>query len=65
MNADLIKMLMPLIILNYTLAACCLWIIIKKGVRNLNKVVWSLIVLFVNGFGPVLFLIFGRKNSYD
>jgi len=65
MNLDLIKILMPLIILNYTLAAWCLWMIIKNGVRNLNKVIWSLIVLFVTGFGSVLFLIFGRKNIYD
>ncbi len=65
MDLDLIKMLMPLIILNYTLAAFCLWMIITKGVRNLNKVIWSLIVIFVNGFGSILFLIFGRKNIYD
>lgn len=59
---DLIKMIMPLIILNYAVVAWCIWLIIKKGVRNLSKVIWVIIVLVVNGFGPIIFLIFGRKK---
>jgi len=59
---NLIKMFMPIIILNYALVVWCIWLIIKKGVRNLSEVIWVIIVLFVNGFGPIIFLIFGRKK---
>ena len=62
---ELIKMLMPLIVLNYMLVAFCLWLIFKKGVRNLNPWIWALIVMFVNGFGLILFLLIGRRLEHD
>lgn len=62
---EIIKMMLPVIIIELGLKIFCLVSIIKNGVRNLNKVAWVLVVLFINTLGPIVFLIFGRRNSYD
>ena len=61
----LLKMMLPLIIINYALAAWCLWLIYKEGVRNLNRLIWCMIVLFANSIGSIAFLIVGRNKAND
>lgn len=56
-------MLLPLIVLQLGLAAFCLVKIFRDGVQNLNKVAWTLICLFFNLIGPVVFLIVGRRRD--
>lgn len=60
---ELIKMLLPLIVINYAVVALCLWMIFKKGVRNLNKWIWASVVVLINTFGPIGFLLLGRKTE--
>lgn len=62
---DVIKLLSPLIIIQFGLAIYCIIDIARRGVRNLNKIVWSAIVLFVNMLGPILYLLLGRKRWQD
>lgn len=62
---EILKMLLPVIIVELALKIFCIISIFKNGVRNLNKVGWTLIVLFISTFGPIGFLIFGRRNNYD
>lgn len=59
---ELIKLLLPLILLQFGLALYCVTLIWRKGVRNLNKPIWTGIVLLVNMIGPVAYLLVGRKR---
>jgi uncharacterized membrane protein YhhN len=66
MDTTYIKMLLPLIIVFLIVQIYCIRKILKEGVRNLNKPVWIMIVLFVNmGIGAILYLLFGRVNEND
>ena len=61
-----IMILLPILLLQLGLMIFCIVKILKDGVGNLNKPVWLLIVIFINLFGPILFLIAGRKrDTYD
>ncbi|MBS4538455.1 PLDc_N domain-containing protein [Clostridium sp. D2Q-11] len=62
---EILKMMLPVIILELAVKIFCLVSIFKNGVRNLNKVGWTLIILFISTIGPIAFLIFGRRNNYD
>lgn len=62
---ELIKLLMPVIVFQVGFALFCVVMIWRKGVRNLNKPLWTVIVVFVNLIGPVIFLIVGRKRWSD
>ena len=62
---EVLKLLAPLIVLQFSLMFFCIYNIIKNGVRNLNKGIWILIVVFVEIFGSIIFLKFGRKKGYD
>ncbi len=57
-----LKLFAPLIIIQYGLAIYCVINILRKGVQNLNKTVWIIIVLVVNTVGPISYLLFGRKR---
>lgn len=59
---EIIKLLMPLIILEFALKIFCIYLITKKGVKNLSKPIWIVIVLVVSTIGSVSFLLFGRKE---
>lgn len=60
---NIIIALIPLIVIQCLLAIYCLVKIFKYGVANLNKWGWAIIVLFFNLFGPILFLIIGRRKD--
>lgn len=64
-NMEILKMMLPVIILEFGLKVFCVISIYKNGVKNLNKLAWTLIVLFISTIGPISFLIFGRRNNYD
>lgn len=64
-TGDLLKLLIPVIVLQFGLIVYALFDLSRQGVRNLNKVGWILIILFVNMFGPILYLIFGRGDGND
>ncbi|MBW6463505.1 MAG: PLD nuclease N-terminal domain-containing protein [Firmicutes bacterium] len=62
--SDLLLMLWPLLVFQLLLAA---WAIIdlirRKTVKALPKWAWALIVLLVNIFGPIIYLVFGRGEE--
>jgi hypothetical protein len=62
---DVIKLFAPLIVIQLGLAIYCVVDIIRKGVRNLNKIAWITIALFINMIGPIIYLLFGRKRWQD
>jgi hypothetical protein len=58
---ELLPLLIPLILVQIGLAIYAL-IVLKhtKQVRGDSKLLWIFIILLVNLFGPILFLVFGR-----
>ena len=61
---ELLPVILPLAALQLGLAIFCIVKIFKDGVQNLNKAAWTLICLFFNLIGPIVFLIAGRKKEY-
>lgn len=63
-SVEILKLFLPLIILQFGLLIYCIVEILKKGVRNLNKPLW-IAILFINMIGPIAYLIIGRKRWSD
>lgn len=59
---EMIKLLAPFLVLELGLKILCITLVVKNGVRNLSKPIWAIIVLFVSTFGPIAFLLFGRRR---
>ncbi|MHA2305336.1 MAG: PLDc N-terminal domain-containing protein [Candidatus Hodarchaeales archaeon] len=59
---DLLWILVPLLIFQITLTGIALWQWSKKK-ENLgqNKLIWILIILLVNLFGPIIFLMYSQR----
>jgi amino acid transporter len=62
-TAEIIKLLMPLIILQFGLIVFCLYRLTKDRVKYLPKWAWALIIIFVNLFGPIIYLFAGRERD--
>ncbi|TYQ15814.1 UNVERIFIED_CONTAM: phospholipase D-like protein [Acetivibrio alkalicellulosi] len=62
---EFLKLLAPVIIFQFGIWAYCVIDILRKGVRNLNKALWIVIVSFVNIIGPIAYLMVGRKRWED
>jgi hypothetical protein len=62
-NAEIVKLLMPIIVLQLGLIVFCLYRLTKDKVKYLPKWAWALIILFVNLFGPVIYLFIGRERD--
>jgi len=60
---ELILMLLPLIAIDFGLKIYCIIKIFTEGVENLNQWAWLAICMLVNLFGPIAFLIAGRKRG--
>jgi hypothetical protein len=61
---DLMKMLWPLLLFQFLLF---LWAIIdlvrRREVKALPKWTWAIIIIVVNLFGPIIYLVFGRGEE--
>lgn len=61
---EYLPFLLPLIIIEYTLAIIAIIHIVKHPhYRFGNKVLWILIALFIQILGPILYFIFGRGEE--
>ena len=62
--SDLLYMIWPLILFQVLLM---LWALIdlarRKEAKSLPKWAWALIIIFVNLFGPIIYLVFGRGEE--
>lgn len=61
--AEILKLLLPVIILDGGLKILSLVLLVKGQVRYLPKWAWAVIILVVSTFGPVVFLAVGRKKD--
>jgi hypothetical protein len=62
MSTEMLKFLAPILIIQLILVLVCIRSIIKDEVNYLPKWAWVLIVCFFNFFGPIIYLIIGRKR---
>lgn len=61
----LLAILVPIIAIEVGLLAFALYDLTRpsRRVRGDSKVVWALIIIFVNLIGPILYLLVGREES--
>lgn len=58
---ELLPILIPLVIIEWTLAIVALIHVIRHpNYRFGNRIMWILIVLFVQFIGPIVYFLFGR-----
>jgi hypothetical protein len=63
---EMLPWLLPLIILQLGLMIFALVDLVKREeVRGDSKVVWALIIIFINVIGPIVYLIGGRGEEKE
>lgn len=60
---EILKLIWPLLAIEFVIRVWCIVLIVRNGVRTLNKLAWGLIVGIINLFGWVAFLIWGRRTA--
>jgi hypothetical protein len=62
---NIFALLLPLIVLQVVLLIMALVDLTRpdRRVRGDNKVVWTLIIIFISLFGPLLYFLIGREES--
>ena len=62
--AQLLPLLIPIMLLELGLLVWALLDIIRRErVKGGNKVIWALVIIFINLIGPILYLILGREDE--
>ena len=63
MQTETVLLFAPLVILELILKGVCLtdWFG-RTRYNKLSKPAWLLIILFINLFGPIAYLVYGRKT---
>ncbi|MHB1342867.1 MAG: PLD nuclease N-terminal domain-containing protein [Thermoleophilia bacterium] len=63
MNASLLAVLLPLILIEVGLLVWAVVDLVKrKHVRGGNKLIWALVIIFISTLGPILYLVWGREE---
>lgn len=57
------NLILPILILQLLLMVVALFDIIRNRRTNGPFIMWVLIIIFVNLIGPILYFIFGRRQS--
>ena len=59
---EILQMALPFIVIEFALKGYCLFLLHKQGANHLPKWAWALIIIFVNVFGPIGFLVVGKRR---
>lgn len=62
-DMEVIKLLLPIIIVELGIKVFCLFKLAKDEVKFMPKAAWAVIILLVSTFGPVSYLIVGRVKD--
>lgn len=62
-STEVFVAIIPLFLIQFSLAIYCVVNIFKYGVANLNKWAWIAIVIFINLLGPIIYLMVGRRKD--
>jgi hypothetical protein len=62
---ELLALILPLIAIQLVLMVIALYDLTRphRRVKGDNKIVWALVIIFVNMIGPVLYLLAGREEA--
>lgn len=60
---EILKLLAPLLIIQFGLIIFCIFRLVKDRVRYLPKWAWVLIIVLISTIGPVIFLLIGRERE--
>lgn len=67
MNIDstLLLLLAPIVVLQIALMIWGLYDLTRPGrrVKGDSKVIWALVIIFINIVGPILYILFGREEA--
>lgn len=64
MIQDMLPFLIPLIIIEIALLIISLSDLVKREhVRGGNKIVWVLVIVFIQTIGPIIYLLYGRQEK--
>jgi hypothetical protein len=68
MTADLgtlIPILIPIFVIQIGLLIAALYDLTRptRGVKGGSKVVWALVIIFINLIGPILYFLVGREDA--
>ncbi|ADJ25475.1 hypothetical protein Dehly_0145 [Dehalogenimonas lykanthroporepellens BL-DC-9] len=63
---DLLPLLIPIIIIDLALLTVALRDLLRRQkVKGESKVVWALIIIFINLVGPIVYLVWGRHGDNE
>lgn len=62
-TSEIIRLILPVIIVQLGLIIFCLYRLTKDYVKYLPKWAWALIIIFLNLLGPVIYLLIGRERD--
>ena len=61
---DYLPIIIPLLLLQLILMVTALLHLIRnERLDQNNKIIWALVIIFLNLIGPILYLLFGRKED--
>lgn len=61
---DALPFIVPIIIVELALMVIALVDLLRRDyVAGGNKLIWALVIIFINLIGPIVYLIFGRKEK--
>jgi hypothetical protein len=62
---ELLPLLIPLIVLEFALILVGLFDLTRpdRTVKGGNKLVWGLVIVFVQFLGPLVYFLFGREDA--
>ncbi|WP_161879152.1 PLD nuclease N-terminal domain-containing protein [Alkalibacterium sp. MB6] len=61
---DYLPIIIPLLILQLILLVTAIVHLVRNDrLDQANKIIWALVIVFVNIIGPILYLVFGRKDD--
>lgn len=64
MSGTIIALIVPLVLIQLGLMIFALVDLVRREkVKGGNKVVWALVIVFINIIGPIVYLIFGREEE--
>jgi uncharacterized membrane protein YhaH (DUF805 family) len=63
---EMLPLLIPLMIIQLALLIIAIVDLVKREhVTGDNKIVWALVIIFINMIGPIIYLLVGRKEKTD
>jgi hypothetical protein len=67
MNLDptILALIVPLVVIQLILLIWGLYDLTRPGrqVRGDNKIIWALVIIFINIIGPILYFLVGRREE--